>query len=74
MCPLIMFMQQFEHLYKVSTGTLANTPMRDATECVNSESIGYGLFAVIKAIFSNPNDLELIVNYIQTIVSINKLI
>ena len=40
--------------------------MRDATDCTNS--IGYGLFAVIKAIFSNNNDLKLIMNYIQTIV------
>ena len=54
-------------------GTLANTKthMRDATECINS--IGYGLFAVIKVIFSNRNDLEFIVNYFQAIVPlINK--
>ena len=36
--------------------------MRDATEYMNS--IGYALFAVIKAIFSNPNALEMIMNYI----------
>ena len=43
----------------------ANTKhiMRDATESV--ESIGYGLFAVIKALFSNRNYLELIINNIQ---------
>ena len=43
--------------------------MWDATEYVNS--IGYGLFAVIKAIFNNRNDLELIMNYIQTIYQLN---
>ena len=32
----------------------------------------YGLFAVIKAIFSNQNDLDMIMNYIQTIISIKK--
>ena len=36
--------------------------MRDATECINA--IGYALFAVIKAILSNPNGLEMIMNYI----------
>ena len=44
--------------------------MRDAMDCINS--IGYGLFAVINAIFSKQNDLELIKNYISTVVSINK--
>ena len=34
--------------------------MRDAKECINS--IGYVLFVVIKAIFSNQTDLELISN------------
>ena len=53
-------------------GTLTNTKthIQDAIECVNS--IGYGLVAVIKAIFSNRKDLEFIMNYIQTFVSINK--
>ena len=53
-------------------GALTNTKthIQDATECVNS--IGYGLFAVIKAIFSNRNDLEFIMNYLKTNVSINK--
>ena len=37
--------------------------MRDATECINS--IVYGLLDVIKAIFSNGNELELIMNYIK---------
>ena len=48
--------------------TLANskTHMRDARECINS--IGYVLFAVIKAIFSNRYDFDLIMNYVQTIV------
>ena len=36
--------------------------MRDAIECINF--IGYALFAVIKAIFSNPNGLEMNMNYI----------
>ena len=51
--------------------------MRDATECINS--IGYALFAVIKVskgakdqesiqsskvILSNPNGLEMLMNYI----------
>ena len=36
--------------------------MRDATECINS--VGYALFAVIKAIFCTPNGLEMIMNYI----------
>ena len=60
---------------KCSNGTLSNTKahMRDATD-----SIGYALFAVIKgvrrkdqesiqsskAIFSNPNGLEMLMNYI----------
>ena len=44
--------------------------MRDATECINS--LGYALFAVIKAIFNNPNGLKMIMKYIQTSVSINK--
>ena len=44
--------------------------MRDATECINA--VEYVLYAVIKAIFSNPNGLEMIMKYIQTIVSINK--
>ena len=41
--------------------------MRDTTECINS--IGYALFAVIKAIFINRNSLEMIMNFIK----INKL-
>ena len=72
MYPLIMF-GKFKIYTKCPVHCkLANTKthMRDATECTNS--IGYGLFAVIKAIFSNQNDFELIVNYIQTIISINK--
>ena len=36
--------------------------MGDATECI--KSIGNALFAVFKAIFSNPNGLEMIMNYI----------
>ena len=46
--------------------------MRDATECNNL--IGYALFAVIKAIFSNPNGLEMIMNniYKKLIKSKNK--
>ena len=48
--------------------------MRDATECINS--IGYALFAAIKVskgqesiqsskvILSNPNGLEMLMNYI----------
>ena len=46
-------------------GVLANTKtyMRDVTECVNS--IGYGLIAVVKAIVSIRNGLELFLNYIQ---------
>ena len=35
--------------------------MRDTTECINS--IGYALFAVIKAIFIKRNILEMIVMY-----------
>ena len=42
--------------------------MRDATEYINS--IGYALFAVIIAIFSNGNGLEMIMNYIC--ISMNK--
>ena len=44
--------------------------MRVATEWTNA--LGYAVFAVIKAIFSNPNGLEMIMNYLQTIVSIYK--
>ena len=40
--------------------------LRDATESV--DSIGYGLFAAIKALSSSRNDLELIMIYFQTIV------
>ena len=65
----------FEQYFNIYTkcpfnGTLANskTHMRDAMECLNS--IGYELFAVIKAIYNNQNDLEFIMNYFQTIVSI----
>ena len=36
--------------------------MRDSTECLNL--IGYAFIAVIIAIFSNQNDLEMIMNYI----------
>ena len=36
-----------------------------------SSPVGYALFAVIKATFSNPNGLEIIMNYIQTILAIN---
>ena len=42
--------------------------MRDATEYINS--IGYALFAVNIAIFSNGNGLEMTMNYIC--ISINK--
>ena len=47
-----------------SNRTLSNTKthMRDDIECINS--IEYALFAVIKVIFSNPNGLEFIMNYI----------
>ena len=52
-----------------SNGTLSNTKtkMRDATECINL--IGYALFAVIKAIISNPNGLEMIMNYIYKLIN-----
>ena len=40
---------------------MVQTHMRDATQLINS--IGYALFAFIKAIYSNPNDLEMIMNY-----------
>ena len=36
--------------------------MQDAIECIHS--IVYAMFAVIKAIFSNPNGLKLIMSYI----------
>ena len=63
MYPSIMFRQQFKHLYNVSLKwDIANTKTypRDATECINL--IGCVLFAIIKAIFSNGNDLDLIMN------------
>ena len=53
----------FNHYTKWSINeTLSNTKRhtRVATECINS--IGYALFAVLKAIFSNPNGLEKIMN------------
>ena len=59
---------QSVHLNRRSTNTEMH--MRDATECINS--IRYGLFAAIKAIFSNWGNLELILKYIQTTESINK--
>ena len=70
----------FKHYWKTvlkfiqsvhKNGTLSNTKthMRDATECINS--VGYALFVVIKAIFSNPNGSEMIINYIQTSLAIN---
>ena len=51
-------------LIMFENGKLANTKIhiRDATECINS--IGYGLLAVIKVIFSRQNDLKLIINHI----------
>ena len=36
--------------------------IRDATECI--KSIEYSLLAVFQVIFSNPNALEIIMNYI----------
>ena len=36
--------------------------MRDTNECIIS--IGYALFAVIKVVFINRNDLEMIMNNI----------
>ena len=48
------------------TLAISKTHLRDARECINS--IGYVLFAVIKAIFSNQNDFDLIMKYVQTIV------
>ena len=36
--------------------------MQDVIECI--KSIWYALFAVIKKIFSKPNGLEMIMNYI----------
>ena len=65
MYPLSIIAKQFNIYTKCpSNGTLSNTKthMRDATECTNS--IGYALFAVIKAIFSNPNALEMTNYYI----------
>ena len=52
-----------------SNGTLSDTKtqMRDATECINL--IGYALFVVIKAIISNPNGLEMIMNYIYKLIN-----
>ena len=73
MYPLIIFDNRFNIYTKCPLhGTLANTNthMLDARECINS--IAHGLFAVIKAIISNQNDLNLIMNYIQRIVSINE--
>ena len=73
---LSFLLYDFFHMYSFIIfgqlkGPLANkkTHMRDVTGSVNS--IGYGLFAVIKALFSNRNYLELIMNNIQTIVSMN---
>ena len=45
------------------TLTIANSHMRDATECINS--IGHGLFVAINAIFSKRNNSELVMNFIQ---------
>ena len=65
----------FEQYFNIYTnyalnGTLANvkTHIRDATECL--KAIGYELFTVIKAIYNSQHDLECIMNYFQTIVSI----
>ena len=71
MYPLISLDNRFNIYTKCPlNGTLANTKthMRDVTECVYS--IGYVLLAVIKAIVSNRNDLDLVMNYIQTLLSI----
>ena len=65
---VLTVIQSVHQMRHFQTGT--KTHMRDATEYTNS--VWYALFAVIKAIFSNPNGLEMIMNYIQTIVSINK--
>ena len=62
MYPLSIIGKQIEYLYKVSIKwdiiKHENAYMRDATECTNS--IGYAMFAVIRAIFSDPNALEMI--------------
>ena len=44
--------------------------MRDAKECINS--VGYTLFAIIIAIFSNPNGLEIIINKKSIKTNINR--
>ena len=62
MYPLSIIGKQFWDISKHE-----NAYMRDATECINS--IGYALFAVIKAISRNPNGLEMIMNYIRPILS-----
>ena len=67
MYPLSIIGKQFKHLYKVSIKwdiiKHEKLPhMQDSTECIDSKA--YALFAVIKAIFSNPNGFEMIMNYI----------
>ena len=73
-CILYSFLENSFNIYTKCSlnGTLANTKMhiQYATESVNS--IGYGLFAVIKTLFSNQNDLDLMMNFIRTILSIKK--
>ena len=63
--PLVNFGQQFLHVCKPSLKWVI-CKHEDRARCVIST--GDGLFGVIKAILSNRNDLELIMNYIQTIV------
>ena len=61
MYPLSIIAKQINiHTKCSSNWTLSNmkTLMRDATEFISS--IGYALFAVIKAILSNPNGFEMI--------------
>ena len=65
MYPLSIIGKSFNIYTKcLPNGTSSNvkTHMRDATECTNS--IGYALFAVIKAKFSKPNGFDMIINYI----------
>ena len=51
---ILTFMQCIHQMRQIHMG--------DATECI--KSIGNALFAVFKAIFSNPNGLEMIMNNI----------
>ena len=69
-----MFQQQLLHLYKMSLELDISKQKNAYKRCHGMRELNrvWTVFAVIKALFSNRNDFELIMHYIQTSLSINK--